>query len=44
MNKKKGIWISFDFGLKGDYTGLYEWLDNKEAVECGIGLAYFNFE
>lgn len=40
---KKAIWVSYDFGLKGDYTGLYEWLDEKEAVECGNGLAFFSY-
>lgn len=39
----KAIWISYDFGLKGDYTGLYTWLDNNNAVECGIGLAFCNY-
>lgn len=41
---KKAIWISYDFGLKGDYTGLYTWLDNNKAVECGNGLAYCNYD
>ncbi len=40
---KKGIWISYDFGLKGDYTGLFTWLDNYQAVECGHGLAFFKY-
>lgn len=40
---KKAIWISYDFGLKGDYTGLYTWLDNHNAVECGSGLAFCNY-
>lgn len=43
-SKNKAIWISYDFGLKGDYTGLYTWLDNNNAVECGNGLAFCNFE
>lgn len=41
---RKAIWISYDFGLKGDYTGLYTWLDNHNAVECGNGLAYCNYD
>ncbi len=41
---KKAIWISYDFGLKGDYTGLYTWLDNMKAIECGNGLAFINIE
>ena len=40
---KKAIWIAYDFGLKGDYTGLYTWLDEKAAVECGNGLAFFSY-
>ncbi|WP_316834594.1 hypothetical protein [Pedobacter nutrimenti] len=44
MIDKKAIWISYDFGLKGDYTGLYTWLDNNNAKECGIGLAYCSFD
>ena len=40
---KKAVWIAYDFGLKGDYTGLYTWLDEKEAVECGNGLAFFSY-
>lgn len=36
---KKAIWISFDFGMKGDYEGLYKWLDENGAEERGYGLA-----
>lgn len=42
--RKKIIWLSYDFGLKGDYTGLYTWLDNMKALECGVGLAYFTLD
>ena len=41
---RKAIWISYDFGLKGDYMGLYTWLDNHNALECGNGLAYCNYD
>jgi len=34
------FWLSFDLGLKGDYQGLYAWLDTHEASECGDNLAY----
>ncbi|MCX6316877.1 MAG: hypothetical protein NTW29_06285 [Bacteroidetes bacterium] len=44
MASKKAIWISYDFGIKGDYTGLFTWLDNHKAVECGAGLAFVRFE
>ena len=35
----KTIWISFDFGLKGDYQGLYTWLDTHNAKDCGSNVA-----
>ncbi|HET6386324.1 MAG TPA: hypothetical protein VFJ58_23270 [Armatimonadota bacterium] len=34
-------WLSFDLGLSGNYEGLYEWLDNKQAKECGDSVATF---
>lgn len=40
---KKAIWLSFDLGVKGDYEGLYAWLDDHEAIECGDSIAFFNF-
>lgn len=39
----KAIWISFDFGLKGDYKNLYAWLDNHNALDCGQGLAFVKY-
>ena len=33
------IWISFDLGVRGDYPGMYAWLDNHQAVECGDNFA-----
>jgi len=44
MAAKKGIWISYDLGLKGDYTGLYTWLDTLQAKECGDSFAFFQME
>lgn len=41
---KKGIWISYDLGIKGDYQSLYEWLDSYDAKECGNSIAYLQFE
>lgn len=41
---QKAIWISYDVGVRGDYEGLYTWLDNKGAIECGDSLAFFNYE
>jgi len=37
--KKKTIWISYDLGVRGDYDGLYAWLDDKGAKECGSSVA-----
>jgi hypothetical protein len=44
MISNKAVYITFDFGLKGDYTGLFTWLDNHNAVECGNGVAFLKFE
>ncbi|MDR3262337.1 MAG: hypothetical protein LBT78_10970 [Tannerella sp.] len=41
MATKKAFWISYDFGLKGDYSGLYTWLDSVGAKECGDNFAFF---
>jgi hypothetical protein len=38
---KKAIVLTYDLGLKGDYNGLYTWLDNLEAKECGKNVAVF---
>jgi hypothetical protein len=44
MIMKKAIWISFDLGVRGDYEGLYTWLDSKGAIECGDSFAFLNYE
>lgn len=41
---QKFVWLSFDLGVKGDYEGLYAWLDSQNARECGEYLAGFNFD
>ncbi len=41
---KKAVFISFDLGVKGDYEGLYRWLDSLDARECGESVAFLNFE
>ena len=38
---KKPVWISYDLSVKGDYEGLYTWLDDHEAKECGDSNAFF---
>lgn len=35
---KKTIFISYDFGMKGDYEGLFKWLDEHNAEERGYGI------
>lgn len=42
--KKHFVWLSFDLGVRGDYEGMYRWLDNKSAKECGDSLACFLYE
>ena len=36
---KSRYWISFDLGLMGNYSHVYEWLDSLGAQECGPGIA-----
>jgi len=38
---KHFVWLSYDLGIRGDYEGLYAWLDKQEALECGDSLACF---
>jgi hypothetical protein len=44
MEPNKAFWISYDLGLKGDYSGLYTWLDSVKAKECGDSIAFFTLE
>jgi len=41
---RKTVWLSYDLSVKGDYEGLYKWLDNVGASECGDSLAYFKID
>lgn len=41
---KKTVWISYDLGVKGDYEGLYSWLDNHGAKECGNSVAVLEYD
>lgn len=41
---KKGVWLTYDLGVGGDYRNLYSWLDDHEAIECGNNVAYFQVE
>ena len=42
--KRKSIWLSYDLSFKGDYEGLYAWLDNHQAMECGNCVAFLSYE
>ena len=44
MKDSKTIFLSWDFGLRGDFQGLFTWLDRQEAKECGNNLAVFSFK
>lgn len=37
------VWLSFDLGIGGDYEGMYGWLDDQDAKDCGEGFACFWF-
>lgn len=37
------MWISYDLGVRGDYEGLYLWLDAHRAKECGDALAVLKY-
>ena len=41
---KSTIWISYDLGVRGDYEGLYAWLDAHGAQECGNSVALLTYE
>lgn len=41
---KHTLWLSFDLGLRGDYEGLFRWLDEHDARECGDNVACFTYE
>lgn len=41
---KRAIWISYDLGVRGDYEGIYTWLDEHGAIECGDSIAFLKYE
>ena len=41
---RKTIWISYDLGVRGDYEGLYTWLADHGAKDCGDNLGILVFE
>lgn len=40
---KKSFWLQYDLGLNSNYSGLFRFLDDNHAIECGNGLAYFTY-
>lgn len=42
--KKQFVVLTFDLGIDGDYENLYAWLDDREAKECGEGVAWCYYE
>jgi hypothetical protein len=38
------IWMTYDLGVGGDFSGLYSWLDDHDAIECGNNIAYFKYK
>ena len=41
---KQAIWLSYDLGVRGDYEGLFAWLDKWGAKDCGGNLAMLSYE
>lgn len=41
---KSALWISYDFGIHGDYEGIYAWLDEHDAIECGDSVAFIHYD
>jgi hypothetical protein len=41
---KQSVWLSYDLGVRGDYPGLYQWLDGLDAVECGNSMAFLKID
>lgn len=42
--KHERFWLNYDLGLRGDYPGLYSWLDSLGARETGPSSAIFTLE
>jgi len=41
---KSFIWMSFDLGVRGDFEGMYGFLDAHNAKECGDSVGVFWYE
>src|SRR2546430_1995242 len=40
----KTEWLSYDLGVRGDYEGLFAFLAEAGAKECGSNLGCFSFQ
>lgn len=40
---KQNIMLSYDLGVDGDYKKLYQWLDEKQARECGDSVCMITY-
>jgi len=38
------VWMSYNLGIKGDFSGLYQWLDAHNGIECGNNTAFIKYE
>ena len=41
---KQLIFLSYDLGIHGDYSNLYKWLDEHDAIECGDSFCKFRYD
>jgi hypothetical protein len=41
---KIAIWLTYDLGVGGDFQGMYSWLDDNEAVECGNNVSFLKYK
>ena len=43
--KKMRFWLTYDLGIGGDFSSMYSWLDDNNAIECGNNNALIdNYE
>ncbi len=41
---KAFVWLSFDLGVRGDFEGMYQFLDAHGGKECGDSVCAFSYE
>lgn len=42
--KTVAIWLTYDMGVGGDFQGVYSWLDDHKAIECGNNNAFIKYQ